>query len=185
MRNAIRGEGVYRRVNIFTDLILQTDYRRTADSDSNICLVAKSGMIVQFCLFFINLLNYQQYKKCKHLIKRKVLCRKGYTFGLKQNSMFNVDYMKMCDFTIQKICQYCTRLRLCTFCCCFFGRERGYLTVEMYKLLPVAGRMLPVWLLVVPTVTHGIMQYLIGNAVSTITSQALRRYHRQDQQKQV
>ncbi|XP_042229132.1 solute carrier family 25 member 46-like isoform X2 [Homarus americanus] len=49
---------------------------------------------------------------------------------------------------------------------------------------PQTGRMLPVWLLIVPTVSHGILQYLIGNAVSTITSQILRRYHRQDQQKQ-
>nr|XP_053642571.1 mitochondrial outer membrane protein SLC25A46-like isoform X2 [Cherax quadricarinatus] len=49
---------------------------------------------------------------------------------------------------------------------------------------PQTGRMLPVWLLIVPTVAHGILQYLIGNAVSTITSQILRRYHRQDQQKQ-
>lgn len=45
--------------------------------------------------------------------------------------------------------------------------------------------MLPVWLLIVPTVTHGIMQYMIGTATSTITSQVLRRYYRQDQQKQV
>ncbi|KAK7071696.1 hypothetical protein SK128_026186 [Halocaridina rubra] len=49
---------------------------------------------------------------------------------------------------------------------------------------PQTGRMLPVWLLILPTVSHGILQYLIGNAVSTITSQALRRYHRQDQKKQ-
>lgn len=48
-----------------------------------------------------------------------------------------------------------------------------------------SGRMLPVWLLILPTVTHGILQYLIGNAVSTVTSHALRRYHKQDQQKQV
>ncbi|XP_068238161.1 mitochondrial outer membrane protein SLC25A46-like isoform X1 [Palaemon carinicauda] len=49
---------------------------------------------------------------------------------------------------------------------------------------PQTGRMLPVWLLILPTVTHGILQYLIGNAVSTLTSQALRRYHKQDQKKQ-
>lgn len=49
---------------------------------------------------------------------------------------------------------------------------------------PQTGRMLPVWLLILPTVTHGILQYLIGNAVSTITSHALRRYQKQDQQKQ-
>ncbi|KAK4308638.1 hypothetical protein Pmani_019674 [Petrolisthes manimaculis] len=49
---------------------------------------------------------------------------------------------------------------------------------------PQTGRMLPVWLLIVPTVTHGIMQYIIGTATSTITSQVLRRYYRQDQQKQ-
>uniref|UniRef100_A0A0P4W212 Solute carrier family 25 member 46 n=1 Tax=Scylla olivacea TaxID=85551 RepID=A0A0P4W212_SCYOL len=49
---------------------------------------------------------------------------------------------------------------------------------------PQTGRMLPVWLLIVPTVTHGVLQYIIGNAVSTLTSQVLRRYHRQDQHKQ-
>lgn len=49
---------------------------------------------------------------------------------------------------------------------------------------PQTGRMLPVWLLIVPTVSHGILQYLIGNAVSTITSQVLRRFHREDQEKQ-
>lgn len=49
---------------------------------------------------------------------------------------------------------------------------------------PQTGRMLPVWLLIVPTVTHGVMQYIIGNAVSTLTSQVLRHYHRQDQHKQ-
>ncbi|XP_050708852.1 mitochondrial outer membrane protein SLC25A46-like isoform X1 [Eriocheir sinensis] len=49
---------------------------------------------------------------------------------------------------------------------------------------PQTGRMLPVWLLIVPTVTHGVLQYIIGNAVSTLTSQALRYYHRQDQHKQ-
>lgn len=49
---------------------------------------------------------------------------------------------------------------------------------------PQTGRMLPVWLLILPTVSHGILQYLIGNAVSTLTSQALRRYHKQDQKKQ-
>lgn len=48
---------------------------------------------------------------------------------------------------------------------------------------PQTGRMLPVWLLILPTVSHGILQYLIGNAVSTLTSQALRRYHKQDQKK--
>lgn len=49
---------------------------------------------------------------------------------------------------------------------------------------PQTGRMLPVWLLIVPTVTHGVLQYIIGNAVSTLTSQVLRHYHRQDQHKQ-
>ncbi|XP_076067839.1 mitochondrial outer membrane protein SLC25A46-like isoform X3 [Oratosquilla oratoria] len=49
---------------------------------------------------------------------------------------------------------------------------------------PQTGRMLPVWLLVIPTVTHGIMQYIVGNAVSTLSSQFLLRIHRQDQKKQ-
>ncbi|CAL4061129.1 unnamed protein product, partial [Meganyctiphanes norvegica] len=48
---------------------------------------------------------------------------------------------------------------------------------------PQTGRMLPVWLLIVPTVSHGILQYLIGNAVTTITSNLLRQIHRQDQQR--
>lgn len=48
---------------------------------------------------------------------------------------------------------------------------------------PQTGRMLPVWLLIIPTVSHGILQYLIGNAVTTITSNILRQIHRQDQQR--
>ncbi|KAG0728418.1 Solute carrier family 25 member 46 [Chionoecetes opilio] len=49
---------------------------------------------------------------------------------------------------------------------------------------PQTGRMLPVWLLVVPTVTHGVLQYILGNSVSTLTSKLLRRLHRNDQHRQ-
>ena len=47
------------------------------------------------------------------------------------------------------------------------------------------GRMLPVWLLVGPTVIHGILQYLICRAVTTITSEMMKRFHKRDQRKQV
>ncbi|KAB7494495.1 Solute carrier family 25 member 46 [Armadillidium nasatum] len=58
----------------------------------------------------------------------------------------------------------------------------------LYRLLsftqPQTGRMLPVWLLIVPTVAHGILQYIIGNIVSTATTQILRSLQRKCQKRQ-
>ena len=54
----------------------------------------------------------------------------------------------------------------------------------LFRLLsftqPQTGRMLPVWLLVVPTVAYGVMSYIIGNVVSTLASKCLKSLHRRE-----
>uniref|UniRef100_A0A2P2I4F8 Solute carrier family 25 member 46-like n=1 Tax=Hirondellea gigas TaxID=1518452 RepID=A0A2P2I4F8_9CRUS len=50
---------------------------------------------------------------------------------------------------------------------------------------PQTGRLLPIWLVVVPTVTHGLLQYILGNAAATLAQQAItaREQRRQNEAK--
>ncbi|XP_047737405.1 mitochondrial outer membrane protein SLC25A46 [Hyalella azteca] len=46
---------------------------------------------------------------------------------------------------------------------------------------PQIGRLLPIWLVVVPTVTHGLLHYIIGNAASTLAQHACHAQYLQKQ----
>ncbi|KAF2361278.1 Mitochondrial substrate/solute carrier [Trinorchestia longiramus] len=46
---------------------------------------------------------------------------------------------------------------------------------------PQIGRLLPIWLVVVPTVAHGLLHYIIGNAASTLAQHASHAQHLQKQ----
>lgn len=46
---------------------------------------------------------------------------------------------------------------------------------------PQTGRLLPIWLVVVPTVTYGLLQYIVGNAATTLAQHAITARHQHKQ----